>query len=499
VHCISRGFENSPSVTPRDSGGSLVGPVQSSLSPLLPSYKGPGRPVWRVLGLVCAAGLGARLSADDILNTLGSIPATTANIVCFGSPNPGCQGINILEPSGPQFTLSEAMTITGIGAFLEGASPSTAAPSVVQIRPSLGGGPDPNRIAATVSGFTGYPGGSSVFYESASPNIPLPAGSYFALFASNPGAFACCPGTGGVTFFEGSAFNMPGSITLGFILISAGTEQGLIFDRGSGPITAAFLITGSALSSQVLFAPPPTVTSVTNAFGDSLLHGGDFGPMIAPNTWVKITGSNLSPAGDARIWQNADFVNGQMPTQLDGVSVTVNGTSAYVYYISPTQVNILTPPGAIQGPVQVQLNNGIAGYTMSVGSQPLSPSFFVFDGAHVVGTHLNGTDIGPTTLYPGLTTPAQPGEEVVLYANGFGPSSVPVVSGSPMQSGSLPVLPVVTIGGLNANVLFAGLVGPGEFQFNVIVPPSAPDGDQPLTATYNGFETQAGVVITVQH
>jgi hypothetical protein len=38
-----------------------------------------------------------------------------------------------------------------------------------------------------------------------------------------------------------------------------------------------------------------------------------------------------------------------MPTNLDGVSVTVKGKTAFVYYISPTQLNILTPPDAISG------------------------------------------------------------------------------------------------------------------------------------------------------
>ena len=68
--------------------------------------------------------------------------------------------------------------------------------------------------------------------------------------------------------------------------------------------------------------------------------------MIAPNTWVEVKGRICSKAGDSRIWQTSDFVNNQMPTKLDGVSVTVNGKSAYVYYISPTQINILTPPDA---------------------------------------------------------------------------------------------------------------------------------------------------------
>jgi uncharacterized protein (TIGR03437 family) len=56
----------------------------------------------------------------------------------------------------------------------------------------------------------------------------------------------------------------------------------------------------------------------------------------------------------------------------------------------------------------------------------------------------------------------------------------------------------VKIGGVAAIVVFAGLVAPREFQFNVIVPPSLADGDQPVTATYNGLSTQSGTLITVQ-
>jgi uncharacterized protein (TIGR03437 family) len=131
-------------------------------------------------------------------------------------------------------------------------------------------------------------------------------------------------------------------------------------------------------------------------------------------------------------------------------------------------------------------------------AQPLSPAFFVFDGVHVVATHLNGTDIGPTSLYPGLTTPAAPGETIVIYANGFGPVSQPVVAGSEDQSGDLPVLPTIQIGGLNAVVQFAGLVSPGLYQFNVVVPAAVPNGDNSLIAQYNGLATQNGVLLTVQ-
>jgi uncharacterized protein (TIGR03437 family) len=55
------------------------------------------------------------------------------------------------------------------------------------------------------------------------------------------------------------------------------------------------------------------------------------------------------------------------------------------------------------------------------------------------------------------------------------------------------------IGGVAAEVTFAGLIGPGEFQFNVVVPAGLPDGDQVVTATYNGVSTQPGVLLTVKN
>ena len=236
----------------------------------------------------------------------------------------------------------------------------------------------------------------------------------------------------------------------------------------------------------------PVVSEVANAEGEI--------PTIAPNTWVEIKGANLAPAGDSRVWQSADFVAGKLPTQLDGVSVTVNGKSAYVYYISPTQINILTPPDAMSGAVPVQVTaGGIVSAAFAAKAQATSPSFFVFNGGpYVAATHLNGSYIGPATLFPGLTTPAAPGETIVLYGNGFGATSVPVVSGSETQTGTLSPLPSISIGGVNAAVTFAGLVAPGEFQFNVVVPAKSGSGDQPITATYNGSTVQTGTLLTVQ-
>jgi uncharacterized protein (TIGR03437 family) len=163
-------------------------------------------------------------------------------------------------------------------------------------------------------------------------------------------------------------------------------------------------------------------------------------------------------------------------------------------------VNILTPPDAISGTPSVLVSaNGAVSAAFTAQAQALSPSFFVFNGGpYVAAVHANGSLVGPTTLYQGSTTPAQPGETVLLYANGFGPTSTAVVSGSMTQAGVLSPLPAITIGGAAATVSYAGLVAPGEFQFNVVIPPGTPNGDQPITATYNGLSTQTGALLTIQ-
>ena len=144
--------------------------------------------------------------------------------------------------------------------------------------------------------------------------------------------------------------------------------------------------------------------------------------------------------------------------------------------------------------------NGANSNAFTTPAQAVSPAFFTFSGVpYVAATHADGGYLGPATLYPGYTTPAKPGEIVVLYANGFGATSPAAVAGSPVQSGALATLPVIQIGGARATVPFAGLISPGLFQFNVVVPSNAPDGDLALTATYSGTSTQAGTLITVKH
>jgi uncharacterized protein (TIGR03437 family) len=264
------------------------------------------------------------------------------------------------------------------------------------------------------------------------------------------------------------------------------------------PLAAVF---GSAMAASLAVTDStPVSTQILNATGEDAT--------VSQNTWVEIKGSNLSQT--TRIWAGDDFVNGQMPTSLDNVSATVDGKPAYIYYVSPVQINILTPLDSSTGTVPVQVTTALGSSPVTtVKMQANSLGFFAFNSdKYAAGTHGNGDCVnvnndtcylGPTSLYPGLTTPARPGETIVLYANGFGLVNTPITPGSPTQFGPLPTMPVVTIGGLPCQVIFAGLVAPGQFQFNLVVPAAAPDGDNALSATYNGFTSHPGVFVTVQH
>lgn len=256
----------------------------------------------------------------------------------------------------------------------------------------------------------------------------------------------------------------------------------------SGTVQFAYTIPANPTPAP----PTPVIMRAANAAG---------GVTAAPNTWLEIDGTNLAPLGDTRLWTTADFVGGQLPTQLDGVGVTVDGMPAIVDYISPTQVNVLTDPSTMSGPVSVRVTvNGVTSAPFTVNAQAASPAFFTFGGtSYVAATHADGTYLGPSTLYPGITTPAKPGETIVLYGNGFGAVTPAITAGSLTQTGNLAKLPVFQIGGVPATVQFAGVVSPGLFQFNVVVPTSLGDGDQPITATSNGLSTQPGVLLTVHH
>jgi uncharacterized protein (TIGR03437 family) len=279
-------------------------------------------------------------------------------------------------------------------------------------------------------------------------------------------------------------------------------------DYGSaGSINYTYDKAGNLLSRNVA-----TSTGVGGVITSVNTAGSPASAGITQNAWIEIKGTNLVPASTPAagvIWSSApEFAQGKMPAVLGGVSVTINGKAAYVYYFcsaatsscASDQVNVLSPLDTTTGSVQIVVTSGTSSSSPATATLHAGvPSFFLFSGSFVVATHANGSLLGPATLYPGLSTPGSKNESVVLYGTGFGLPSTTIADGSSSQSGSLPTLPVCRIGTDNAPVAFAGLIAPGLFQLNLTTPnTAATTNNRSITCTYAGATTPGGDVITMQ-
>jgi uncharacterized protein (TIGR03437 family) len=242
------------------------------------------------------------------------------------------------------------------------------------------------------------------------------------------------------------------------------------------PITVLVTLQVQAPTLQV------SITAVSNA--------ASFQPGFASATWVSIFGTNLGPV--TRTWQDSDFQNGLLPTFLSGVSVTINGQAAYVEYISSTQINVLAPDDTASGPVQVQVTAPLGkSNSFTAQRQPFAPALFTADGSHAAALHADYTPVSKAA-------PARPGETILIYGTGFGPTNPPIPAAQLVTAPAMLANPVqINIGGQAATVVYAGLTGAGLDQFNVIVP-NIPDGDATVQAQIGGVQTQSGVLIAVQ-
>src|SRR6185437_1198464 len=212
---------------------------------------------------------------------------------------------------------------------------------------------------------------------------------------------------------------------------------------------------------------------------------------IQSGEWVSIYGSNL--ASQTTLWNN-DF-----PLSLGGTSVTVNGKPAYILFVSPGQINLQAPDDSATGTVTVVVTTAAGSATSMVTLGQASPSFSLLDSKHVAGIILrdngsgaygNGTyDIlGPTgtTLgYP--TVAAKPGDSVVLFGFGFGPTTPHVPAGQ-VYSGQARMANELSLYIANAQVknTFAGISSAGLYQINLRIPNGLGTGDVPLQAMTMG-------------
>jgi len=256
----------------------------------------------------------------------------------------------------------------------------------------------------------------------------------------------------------------------------------------SNPVPITF---GADLESIVSAPAVPATSAVQDAESSRTA--------IVSGQWTAIYGQGLS--NTTRIWNNSDFTGGTapgspLPTTLDGVSATIGGQPAAVYYISPTQIDVLSPSNLPLGNAGVVVNNnGLLSASLSTSVVQSSPSFFYYNaGGNVfpAAVHLSGTLVGDPVVSGSSVERAHPGEVLLMYANGLAPSPggavvAPATFSSPVT---------ITAGSFSVTVLGAALVSSGQFQINVQLPANIPAGYYALTMTVpNGSTSTAGITV----
>jgi uncharacterized protein (TIGR03437 family) len=238
----------------------------------------------------------------------------------------------------------------------------------------------------------------------------------------------------------------------------------------------------------------PVTQSVTNAASYVL------GQPIAPGSWVAIKGAELA-AVDQAITEQVPF-----PTELSGTSVIIGDQPLPIYFVSRQQINAIVPFGiAVDTSLPLQVRRqGVPSAVQQVSIAQPQPGIF---SAASTGAGQGSILIAGTTLLAappsGNSRPVKRGEYISIYGVGLGAVSNPPPPGaaapqSPLSWVTTPAS--VEIGGVSANVIFAGLAPGfvGVYQINAEVPTSAPVGDRVPVMVVQGSSRTPSVTIAIE-
>lgn len=349
---------------------------------------------------------------------------------------------------------------------------ASAGTAVVTVNnPSPGGG------SSNPATFTINPATPAPKITSLSPNFALAGGQAFTLTVN------------GSDFVNSSVVQWNGNPRVTAFVsanrLTAEIPATDIVAASSAMISVITPTPGGGSSTALPFAIISPVASVSAA---SFL-GGD----LAPESIVAAFGVNLATGIEI-----GDTV--PLPTMLAGTKVTVKDSAGSerlspLFFVAPNQINYLIPAGTVNGVATVTVTGGDGG--VSIGTPQIanvSPGLFTANAngvgvpaATVFRLKSNGESITEpiaqfdSTLGRYVPIPIDLGPEVeqvfvVLFGTGFRFNGG--LSGVSAQ-----------IGGVNSEVLYAGLQGDfvGLDQCNVRIPRSlAGRGEVDLTLTING-------------
>ncbi len=244
----------------------------------------------------------------------------------------------------------------------------------------------------------------------------------------------------------------------------------------------------AAVTTQLVGAVPPNSAPILTPNGTLNLFNPLPAAALAPGTLVQISGTGLAASA-----MSAPAA-GPLPTTLNGTQVTVGGIFAPLQSVSPGTITAQVPfelmpnmqydvvvsaNGALTTPAQIQVSGTDPGVATAMSGM-------------LTATHLDGTAISSTS-------PAAPGEYIVLTAVGLGLTNLPVADGAPGPSSPLANaldMPSITLNNESVPILFAGLQPGtvGVYQINIQVPADAVAGNLTLVLSQDGNPANSAIL-----
>jgi uncharacterized protein (TIGR03437 family) len=230
----------------------------------------------------------------------------------------------------------------------------------------------------------------------------------------------------------------------------------------------------------------------------SVVNGASFrsGQPVTQGSWVSALGTfpgvtdTVAPGG-------------QIPTSLGGVTVSVQGVAAPVYFVSGGQINFLIPYETSPGLRTVQVKTSSSTVSGTVRVVTAAPGLFIKDTTQQVPPKgaIRNEDGAENTS----SVPAHRGKVISIYATGPGALDQQVAdgAGAPSQEPLARSVstPQVYIGGVEAKVQFSGLAPgfAGLWQINAVVPNlSFLSGRVPVQVFMDGVDSNEVAVFVAQ-
>ena len=192
--------------------------------------------------------------------------------------------------------------------------------------------------------------------------------------------------------------------------------------------SGALWMTGISGLLRIDFRTPAVQPGVPQVFAVYNAASYRIGDVVAPGEIVTLIGQELAPAAQTA-------TSGSLPRMMQGVSVSIGGVAAPLFYVSPEQINFQLPVEIPLGSGSLVVNRGTQmSAVRTVGIVASAPGLFAATAdvrSTPVVVHAN--DFSLVTEQ----NPGHPGEYLAAFCTGLGATTPPATSGEPATAAAL--------------------------------------------------------------